>query len=112
MNYINKGKTDILIFPKFENVEKIQDIRKEYDELYGIIPPHITLAFPFKKEISNEELKERLEELFKNIKPFKISCKGTTISEDKKIGVYYIFLNIVEGKEIIKEINKKIYTEI
>lgn len=47
MNYINKGKRDILIIPKFINVDKIQKIRKEYDELYEVIMPHITLAFPF-----------------------------------------------------------------
>lgn len=28
MNYINKGKRDILIFPKFDNIEEIQKIRK------------------------------------------------------------------------------------
>ena len=55
MNYINKGKRDILIIPKFTNVDKIQKIGKKYDELYDVIMPHITLAFPFKKDISNEE---------------------------------------------------------
>lgn len=47
MKYINKGKRDILIFPQFTNIEKIENIRKQYDELYKILPPHITLAFPF-----------------------------------------------------------------
>ena len=36
MNYINKGKRDILIFPKFKNIDKIQEIRKKYDELAEI----------------------------------------------------------------------------
>ena len=72
MNYINKGKRDILIIPKFINVDKIQKIRKEYDELYEVIMPHITLAFPFKKDISNEQLKKELLNITKNIKPFKI----------------------------------------
>ena len=51
MNYINRGKRDILIFPNFDNVEKIQEIRKKFDELYDLIPPHITIAFPFNSEI-------------------------------------------------------------
>ena len=58
MNYINSGKRDILIIPKFCNVDKIQKIRKKYDELYNIIMPHITLAFPFENNISNELLKK------------------------------------------------------
>ena len=52
MNYINKGKRDILIFPNFDNIHEIQEIRKKYDELYSILPTHMTLAFLFKTEIS------------------------------------------------------------
>ena len=112
MNYINKGKRDILIIPKFKNIDKIQNIRQKYDELYEKIMPHIILAFPFNKDISNEELKKKLLEITKSIKPFKIKCKGVTLRKDERINTYYIFLNIVEGKEIIKEINSKIYINI
>lgn len=81
MNYINKGKRDILIFPKFKNIDKIQEIRKKYDELSEILPAHITLAFPFKNEISNLELKRKLEDILINVKPFKIKCNGITIEK-------------------------------
>ena len=47
-----------------------------------------------------------------NIKPFKIKCKGLTLRKDNRINTYYIFLNIVEGKEIINKINHKIYENI
>lgn len=112
MNYINKGKRDILIIPKFNNVDKIQKIREKYDELFKVIMPHITLAFPFKRDISNEELKKKLEEILKDVKPFFIKCKGITLRKDERVGTYYIFLNIVEGKEIIAKINQKIYEDI
>lgn len=112
MNYINKGKRGILIFPDFKNMEKIQEIRGKYDELYKMVNPHITLAFPFKKDISNEQLKIELSNLLKDIKPFKIKCKGISFRKDNKVGTYYIFLNIVDGKEIINEINRRIYNQI
>ena len=112
MNYINRGKRDILIIPKFSNIHKIQMIREKYDELFDIIEPHITLAFPFKSNISNEKLKQQLTDIIKNINPFRIKCKGITLRKDKRINTYYIFLNIVEGKEIINEINHKIYENI
>ena len=41
MKYINKGKRDILIFPQFTNIEKIENIAKkleieeQYLENYG-----------------------------------------------------------------------------
>ena len=112
MNYINEGKRDILIIPKFNNIKIIQDVRKRYDELFDIIAPHITLAFPFKRDIPNEKLKEQLLDIVKDIKPFKIKCKGITLNKDEKANTYYIFLNIVEGKEIISQINQKIYQNI
>ena len=65
MNYINAGKRDILIFPSFKGIEKIQTIRNKYDELANIIPPHITLAFPFDLPISNEKLKEELVQILR-----------------------------------------------
>ena len=112
MNDINKGKRDILIFPKFKNIDKIQEIRKEYDELAEILPAHITLAFPFESEISNLELKRKLEEILINVKPFKIKCNGITIEKDFKINTYYIFLNIIEGKDEIIKIHNEIYKNI
>ena len=112
MNYKNEGKRDILLMPKFNNINKIQKIRKKYDELFNIIEPHITLAFPFKSNISNEELKRQLLSITKDINPFKIKCKGITLKNDNRINTYYIFLNIKEGKEIINKINHRIYTNI
>ena len=44
--------------------------------------------------------------------PFKIKCKGITLKKDEKANTYYIFLNIIEGKEIINKINQKIYQKI
>ena len=112
MNYINKGKRDILIFPKFDNIDKIQEIRQKYDELYSIISPHITLAFPFKSEITNHELKEKLQNVLAEFKPFKITCSGISLKEDKKVNKFYIFLNVIEGSETLKSLHEKIYAEV
>lgn len=37
MNYINEGKRDILIFPKFNNINKIQKVREQYDEFETMV---------------------------------------------------------------------------
>ncbi len=42
--YNNKGKRDILIFPKFKNMNIIQEIRSKYDRLATLVAPHITLG--------------------------------------------------------------------
>ena len=42
----------IMIFPEFENIDIINDIRKKYDPLADLVFPHITLAFPFDSELT------------------------------------------------------------
>ena len=71
--YNNIGKRDILIFPKFDNMDVINNIRKKYDKLANLVAPHITLAFPFKDEISNEELINQLSSLLENYSPFEVT---------------------------------------
>lgn len=51
----------VMIFPKFDNIELIDDIRKQYDPLADVIRPHITIVFPFDMDITNEELSQILE---------------------------------------------------
>ena len=112
MNYINKGKRDVIIIPKFSNEQIIETIRKKYDELYGIVPPHITLAFPFKSDISNEFLESKLTKIACDFEPFKIKLKGISFELDNRVNAYYIFLNFIQGEETIKDIHKRIYNEI
>ena len=61
--YNNIGKRDILIFPKFDNMQIIDKIRNKYDRLSNLVAPHITLAFPFNDKISNEDLISKLSAL-------------------------------------------------
>ncbi|WP_313343152.1 hypothetical protein [Sedimentibacter sp.] len=46
----------IMIFPEFENIDVINDIRKKYDPLADLVLPHITLVFPFDSELKNIKL--------------------------------------------------------
>ena len=104
---MNKGKRDILIFPKFKNINNIQKLRNKYDPLANLIPPHITIAYPFSDNISNEELIKKLTNLLKNFNPFTIVFKGLSLSKDN-----YIFLNCVKGNQEIIELHNEIYKQI
>ena len=112
MNYINKGKRDVIIIPEFSNVQVLETIRQKYDELYGIVPPHITLAFPFDSDISNDLLKRRLTEIAGDFEPFKIKLNGISFDWDNRANTYYIFLNFIQGEEIIEDIHKRIYDNV
>lgn len=112
MNYINKGLRDILIIPELDDVSLIQNIREEYDELADIVPPHITLAFPFNSEITNEELDKKLKKIFSEYKEFSITLSGISYHYDEHAGVYYMYLDVNKGYDTIYEISEKIYSEI
>ena len=103
----NVGKRDILIFPKFKNINLIQDIRNKYDPLANLIDPHITLSFPFSDNISNEELIAKLTNLLNFFEPFNIIFKGISLSDDN-----YIFLNCIHGYQKIIQLHDKIYKQI
>ena len=46
----------IMIFPEFDNIDIIDEIREKYDPLSELVRPHITIVFPFEMDITNEEL--------------------------------------------------------
>lgn len=105
--YNNIGKRDILIFPKFNNMNIINDIRNKYDRLANLVKPHITLAFPFKDEMSNEYLINELFSLLKNYSPFEVTFKGVSLSDDN-----YVLLNCIKGNSILIDLHDEIYKKL
>ena len=109
MSFNNINKRDILIMVKFPNIDKIKDIQKKYYDIADKIEPHIAVTFPFDSDISDEELYEKLISVAEKYKPFKITCHGvsTPVAESN-----YRFLNIIENKDIIKNMSDDIYKNI
>ncbi len=97
----------IMIFPEFDNMEIIDELRNKYDPLAKLVRPHITIVFPFESEMTNEELSNILDKRLENFKPFSIRLGGISKAEDQ-FG-YYLFLEIVEGLEQIKRLHDLLY---
>jgi 2'-5' RNA ligase len=96
-----------MIFPSFENMQLIEDIRKKYDPLSEKVWPHITLVFPFESCIESIILKKHVEECIKGVKPFKLVLNKITPSTS--VG-NYLFLNVKQGKDDIINLHKSLYT--
>lgn len=99
----------IMIFPEFKNIDVINNIRKKYDPLADLVLPHITLVFPFDSEITNEELSLYLKECLSDIHQFEVQLEGFSKQEDKYGN--YLFLNVVQGMGIIKNIHDMLYKD-
>ena len=100
----------IMIFPRFENISVIEEIRKKYDPLAKLIEPHITLVFPFESEIKNDELSYFLETKLSNTSSFQLTLNGFSKKEDKFGN--YLFLNVVDGEKEITNIHKNLYQDV
>lgn len=99
-----------MIFPQFENINIIDDIREKYDPLANHVRPHITLVFPFESNFKSIELKEHLEKTLTGIKPFRLTM-DEIVKMDNPLGMY-LFLVLKEGTEDIKKLSSKLYTGI
>ena len=98
----------IMIFPEFDNIDIIDEIREKYDPLAKFVRPHITIVFPFEMEIANDELSMILENRFRDIKSFEIEMQGFSKCEDRFGN--YLFLNVINGTEIITQLHDLLYS--
>ncbi|MBQ4522130.1 MAG: 2'-5' RNA ligase family protein [Lachnospiraceae bacterium] len=97
----------IMIFPEFENMEIIDEIRGKYDPLAQLVRPHITIVFPFENQMSNNDIADILSVRLKNIKPFELVLNGISKQEDRFGN--YLLLDVKEGATEICSIHKTLY---
>lgn len=84
----------ILLFLNDMSINEIEDIRKKHDPLFGLIPPHITVIFPFEGSISNDELKLHILKLSKGIQEIEIKFANQITGEGE-----YLFLRVEKGEK-------------
>jgi 2'-5' RNA ligase len=98
-------KRSITIFPEFQNNHHIQNLREKYDPLFELIPPHITLVFPFTSDITTAQLQEHMKTVLAEEQPFFIRLQGVTGD-----GGEYLFLNVKEGNDALTRIHDLLYS--
>lgn len=97
----------IMIFPEFDNMEVIDNIREEYDPLAKLVRPHITIVFPFESDKSNDDIKVLLEKRLKSVKPFELKMSGVSKHEDRFGN--YLFLEVAQGEKELCHIHDILY---
>lgn len=97
----------IMIFPEFEEMEIIDEIREKYDPLARLVRPHITIVFPFENKMSNNDIAEILADRLEMIHPFELVLNGISKQEDRFGN--YLFLNVKEGSAEICAIHNILY---
>ena len=88
----------IMIFPKFKDMDIIDDIRDRFDPLAKLVRPHITLVLPFEHDMSNEELTKILDNRLSEITPFDLEMHGFN-KQAEEFGNYLAEKNEADREE-------------
>ncbi|MCU5370674.1 2'-5' RNA ligase family protein [Bacillus pacificus] len=95
----------ILFFLNNMSIDKIENIRQKHDPLFEVIPPHITIVFPFKSNISSDALKSHILNLSKGVGKIEVEFANLITNVGN-----YLFLEVEGGKEQIEELHDLLYT--
>jgi 2'-5' RNA ligase len=97
----------IMIFPEFDNVSAIENIRRLIDPLAALVRPHITLVYPFSCELNTDDIQSVLADALANEKPFQLRMQSFSCRD----GEYgnYLFLNIADGSDTLIRMHKSLY---
>jgi len=96
-------KRTIMIFPEFNNMKYIDELRGKYDPLVNKVRPHITLVFPFESAFTKSEIYEILNCMLCRIKPFEVEVQGLSVQGE------WLFLDLAKGKIPLIEIHNILY---
>ncbi|HEX6799173.1 MAG TPA: 2'-5' RNA ligase family protein [Ktedonobacterales bacterium] len=97
----------IVIFPDLPTptLDAIQAVRRDYDPLAEVIPPHLTLVFPFTSSLPAQLLEPHMTHIARSVGPFKLELAEVTGSENE-----YLFLNVKRGNDELIALHDRLYT--
>ncbi|MGA2588181.1 MAG: 2'-5' RNA ligase family protein [Candidatus Aminicenantales bacterium] len=99
------SKRAIVIFPKFEELHLLRQLRRQFDPLANTIEPHMTLVFPFESHLSAEHLQTHIQQAVQGVGPFPVQLHGIIGSEGE-----YLFLNVKRGNDRLIELHDRLYS--
>lgn len=87
--------------------ERIQQIRREYDQQIKRWPPHINILFPFIDEAGYKEASEKIQSQLKDIPSFDVRFNKVGYFKQKKNRVVLFLQPNDESQLQLKEIHKQ-----
>ena len=94
----------IVIFPAIPETSPIHELRRRFDPLATLVPPHITLVFPFESDLDKKEIEDHVRESTANMRPFPVLLQQVTGHEGE-----YLFLNVKQGNDRLIALHDSLY---
>jgi 2'-5' RNA ligase len=83
----------------------VQEFRLKHDPQSKLVPPHVTVVFPFDIELDDDELTRRCQSAIKGVN--RIEAKLGPISIEPN---GYVFFLLDQGREEITKIHNQLYS--
>ena len=96
-------KRTIMIFPEFENIGFINELRNKYDPLADKVHPHITLVFPFESDLTTSEVYRAIDNCLSTMQPFQIEARELSTSGR------WLFIDIKNGTDVLSSVHNALY---
>lgn len=102
-------KIGVAIFPSKNLQDLVNSYRKRYDPNYSLIPPHLTLVYPFEaSEADIKEIVHQLEAITTNCQPFNLSVLKVSSFQPVN-NVIYLKIDSNEG---LKTLHKQLHNNL
>ncbi|MBT3342636.1 MAG: 2'-5' RNA ligase family protein [Gemmatimonadetes bacterium] len=96
----------IHIFP-VGDLGQIEACRKRFDTLSDLLPPHITLVFPFRDALLPIELSHHMQRACAGIDQFRLTFTGPALHEET-----FLVLDVDEGQDTLSMLHERLYEDI
>ncbi len=94
----------VVWFPTFANVASIDRFRSQYDPLGNVMPPHVTLVFPFHSRLTLDQLTAHVQKVVRAWPAFPVVMNGVWTAQNEFVGVA-----AQVGKDALIEIHDRLY---
>ena len=95
----------IVAFPSIECADLVASVRRRFDPLDGLLPPHVTLVFPFSEPGVEQTLERHVANAIAGVAPFDITLEPPTGADDN-----YIFMELSEGADRFAVVHDRLYS--
>jgi len=97
----------LVAFPRVADAPawaRVLSARGRFDPLVHLVPPHLTLVFPFEDTLSDAALDEHVLGVVARQRSFAVTLQGITAHEDE-----YLFLNVKRGNDELIQLHDALY---
>ncbi|TAG82787.1 MAG: 2'-5' RNA ligase family protein [Burkholderiales bacterium] len=107
LNYILRPslpRRAVVWFPNFSNVAGIDRFRSLYDPLGNVMPPHLTLVFPFHSRLTLDQLTAHIQKVVRAWPAFPVVMNGVWSAQNEFVGI-----GAQVGKDALAEMHDRLY---